>query len=300
MKKLSNQNLAAEITRTGSKQTYYTILFLVDRPLRYDAYRAYAYFRWVDDYLDAESNSSSERKAFFIRQQNLLDACYRGEKPEPLAQEEQMLVEMIHHDQCKSSGLQSYLLTMMKVMAFDSERRGRLISQDELTIYSEMLSIAVTDALFYFIGNQCIYPQTETRYKAVQGAHIIHMLRDMLEDATIGYFNIPREIVEDEDFDYMDVEHPAYRQWVQMRVELAVLCFKAGRDFLALINNFRCRIACCAYIARFEWLAHVVEKHGYLLHAEYPERKTLKATFWMIGDIISTFFGIHHREQQSL
>jgi len=45
----SDRALAATITRTASKQTYYTIRFLVDAGLVEDAYRAYAYFRWVDD-----------------------------------------------------------------------------------------------------------------------------------------------------------------------------------------------------------------------------------------------------------
>ncbi len=45
-------NLASSITKTASKQTYYTIRFLVDRDRVDDAYRAYAYFRWVDDVLE--------------------------------------------------------------------------------------------------------------------------------------------------------------------------------------------------------------------------------------------------------
>ena len=44
---------ASSITKAASKQTYYTIRFLVDRERVDDAYRAYAYFRWVDDVLDA-------------------------------------------------------------------------------------------------------------------------------------------------------------------------------------------------------------------------------------------------------
>ena len=51
--------LAASITKVASKQTYYTIRFLVDRERVADAYRAYAYFRWVDDSLDAEAGSRS-------------------------------------------------------------------------------------------------------------------------------------------------------------------------------------------------------------------------------------------------
>ena len=50
----SSQRLAAYITWAASKQTYYTIRFLVDRDRVPDAYRTYAYFRWVDDRLDQE------------------------------------------------------------------------------------------------------------------------------------------------------------------------------------------------------------------------------------------------------
>ena len=49
---ISDPVLAASITQAASKQTYYTIRFLVDDWLVDDAYRAYAYFRWVDDWLD--------------------------------------------------------------------------------------------------------------------------------------------------------------------------------------------------------------------------------------------------------
>jgi len=46
--------LAPSLTRAASKQTYYTVRFLVDRERVADAYRAYAYFRWVDDTLDSD------------------------------------------------------------------------------------------------------------------------------------------------------------------------------------------------------------------------------------------------------
>ena len=51
----TSQALAAAITKAASKQTYYTICLFVDREHVDDAYRAYGYFRWVDDVLDAEA-----------------------------------------------------------------------------------------------------------------------------------------------------------------------------------------------------------------------------------------------------
>ena len=58
------ETLATSITKAASKQTYYTIRFLADRERVADAYRAYAYFRWVDDTLDAGSASGVRTKHF--------------------------------------------------------------------------------------------------------------------------------------------------------------------------------------------------------------------------------------------
>ena len=69
----SSSKLARAITKTASQQTYYTLRFLADRDRVADAYRAYAYFRWVDDVLDAEVGSELARRAFLQRQQSLLE-----------------------------------------------------------------------------------------------------------------------------------------------------------------------------------------------------------------------------------
>jgi len=90
---------ASSITKAASKQTYYTIQFLVDRERVDDAYRAYAYFRWVDDLLDADSGSgpvlskgeASVRRAFLERQKSLVESCYRGESPRDASIQEKML-----------------------------------------------------------------------------------------------------------------------------------------------------------------------------------------------------------------
>jgi phytoene/squalene synthetase len=77
----SSGSLAASITKSASKQAYYTIRFFADRDRVEDAYRAYGYFWWVDDVVDDGSNSREERSAFVNRQKSLLDSFYRGEVP---------------------------------------------------------------------------------------------------------------------------------------------------------------------------------------------------------------------------
>ncbi len=272
----STVSLPALITKSASRQTYYIIRLLVDRPRTLDAYRAYAYFRWVDDWLDERVSDRSERHDFIDRQRKLVDACYHGAWPDELTVEEQMLVDLIHGDPGHSSGLHSYVRHMMAVLAFDAERRGRLISEVELARYTRDLSTAVTDALQYFIGHRQFIPQTKSRCLAATAAHITHLLRDTFEDVAAGYYNIPAEFLKAYGIDPWDVESVPYRTWVESRVHLARTYFKAGEAYLARVRNLRCRLAGYAYTARFMPVLDAIERDAYRLRPAYPECKSLR------------------------
>jgi phytoene/squalene synthetase len=280
---LSDPALAGTITRAASKQTYFTIRFLVDDGLVDDAYRAYAYFRWVDDWLDQWTRPRMERLAFVQRQQALIEACNRGDPPATLVPEERLLADLIRRDTEPNSGLQAYIRNMMAVMAFDAGRRGQLVSGRELDEYTRWLAVGVTEAMHYFIGHDAASPHGELRYSAVTGAHITHMLRDALEDAEAGYYNVPREVVAARGITPWDVRSRAYRDWVQESVGKARACFREGRAYLAQVENLRCRIAGYAYIHRFEVVLDCIEREGCLLRAQYPERREGGRGLEMIG-----------------
>jgi phytoene/squalene synthetase len=288
-----NTTPAVSITKAASKQTYYTIRFLVDRERVEDAYRAYGYFRWVDDTLDAESMTSVERSAFLQRQKSLLEKGYRGEIHCDVDFQEQLLIDLIHGDHEKESGLKSYLHNMMQVMEFDTRRRGGLITQIELNEYTRWLATAVTDNLHHFIGHDEYAPHDETRYLAVSAAHITHMLRDTFDDLQTGYYNVPREVLEANHMGVQDVGSDAYRAWVKGRVQLAREYFEAGKGYFVRVENARCRLACYAYIARFEWLLDTIEKEGYRLRPHYNERKSTRTGLWMGWLTLSSMFHMH-------
>lgn len=298
-------NLAARITYEASKQTYYTFRFLVDRARKQDAYRSYAYFRWLDDLIDSDSGTREEKRLLLEREQMLLEACYRGETPDVQGPEEQMLVDMVHNDQRKDSGLQIYLRNMMKVMAFDAKRRGRVISHAELTVYTHWLASAVTEALFYFIGHGDAPPCNEMRYHAVCGAHVVHMLRDGVEDISAGYLNIPAEYIQNQQISLEQLHSRPFRKWVYGRVKLARQYFANGRRYFAQVKGLRCRLACAAYLARFEWVLNRIEMDGYCLRQSYAERKSLKAALWMAWRTLTAsinlpWLNLSRREQRSL
>jgi phytoene/squalene synthetase len=292
-------NLASAITKAASKQTYYTIRFLVDRPRMEDAYRAYAYFRWVDDVLDAEAPLGSvvsdverfERRCFLDRQKSLLDQCLRGVVPRDVNRQEAMLVELIRRTEPVDAGLEAYLRHMMLVMDFDVRRRGLLVSQAELNEYTGWLATAVTEAMHHFIGNGAAAPHDETRYLAVSGAHILHMLRDTYQDMRAGYFNVPREMLEAHSIGPEDVHADAYRAWVEGRVRLARAHFDAGRAYFARVQSPRHRVAGLAYIARFEWLIETIEREDFRLRPRYAERRSLATGLRMSWQVLSWMIG---------
>ncbi len=285
-------DLPARITKAGSKQTYYIIRLLADRDRVQDAFRAYAYFRWVDDRLDTNSGSSQEKRAILNRECTLLEACYNQESPAVLYPEEQLLVDLVGSDVEKDSGLQTYLRNMMNVMEFDVDRCGRTISQSELAQYTLWLSTAVTEYMFYFIGHGDPPPQSSDRFHAVSGAHVVHMLRDMVGDIELGYFNIPAEVLEAELISLDHLDQPGFCKWVHERVQLAHGYFDAGRQYISQVKNFRCRLAGYSYLARFEWMLRAIEQDHYSLRPEYPERKRLNAALWMVWSVITSFLNI--------
>lgn len=284
------RTLAREITRAASRQTFYTVRYLVDRARVDDAYRTYAYFRWVDDCLDADGLGAAERVEFVERQRALMEGLYRGQILGGLTDEEEMLVRLVQGDREPNSGLQAYIRNMMAVMVFDAYRRGRLVSQKELNEYTRWLATAVTEAMHYFIGHCCASPRDNTRYLAVTAAHIVHMLRDTHDDLATGYINIPREVLEAHKINPADIASAPYRQWVRGRVQLARKYFDIGTNYLARVQNLRCRLAGYAYTVRFTGVLDSIEKNDYLLQPEYPERRQFGSMLRMGWSLLGLAF----------
>ena len=263
---------AREITRAASQQTYDIIRWLVDRDLRDQAFRAYAYFRWLDDAIDTVSTGGRSRLRVVARQRRLLRQLLAGCLPEGLAPEERLLADLVCTARDDHPGLRSYLEKMMAVMAFDAARRGRWISVVELDHYSKLLSTAVMDALGYFIGHDHVYPSDEGRILAAYGAHLAHMLRDTHDDLQAGYFNIPREVLEGQRLSPADVTRPAYRAWVRERVLLARHCLAEGKRYIRRMGNARSQLAGYLYCTRFESVLRRIERDGYLLRPDPAEK----------------------------
>jgi phytoene/squalene synthetase len=292
----ASARLARSITWASSKQSYLTARLLADRDLVDDCMRAYAYFRWADDKIDISLSCSEERTVFIERQKNLVNKLYRGLRPDDLSPEEAMLADLISHDREPENGLYSFIHNFMSVIEFDAHRHGYIASRHALAEYTTRLATAVMDGIQYFIGNDHPYPKTYYRNLAVTGAHITHMLRDMLEDFSAGLVNIPAEYLEAYDIHIKDVNNERFRLWVREQVGLARYCFQKGKTYIDSLEVLRCKLAGVWYCARFERVLNAIERDGYRLHTEYSERHALKTWLEMVQlGIVVTLKHFAHR-----
>ena len=247
-----------------------------------DCLRAYAYFRWADDMIDITLSGDVERTVFINRQKALIDSLYQGLRPDDLSPEEDMLADLIAHDRGPDSGLRSFIRNFMSVIEFDAPPPRTVTGSHELAVYTTCLATAVMDGLQYFIGNGHPYPKTNDRAMAVTGAHITHMLRDLLEDLSTGLVNIPAEYLESHGISVKNEMSEQFRPWVREQVELAWNCFQAGKTYIDSLEVLRCKLAGVWYCARFECVLNAIERDGYRLRAEYPERHALKTWLEML------------------
>jgi phytoene/squalene synthetase len=246
---------------------------MVDKDLVSDFFRAYAYFRWADDVIDVTARTDEERIAFVQRQRDLIERLYSNASVNGLSSEEEIAAELIRNERGESGRLQSFIRNMFAIIEFDAQRKSRLISQEELNWYTESLGKSVTDGIQYFIGNGHPYPITEDRNLAAHGAHISHLLRDMLPDTADGFINIPREYLEEHGIGPEEVESEPFRSWVRGRVEKARECFLEGKKYLDRLEVLRCKIVGHWYCARFEGVLDAIEKDGYVLRKSYDEQR---------------------------
>jgi len=223
-----------------------------------------------------------------------VDALCLGEQFNDLAPEEELIADLIDHERGESCKLRSYIRNFLAILEFDAWRKDSLISQKELTWYSDRLGVAVTDCIQHFIGHDHPYPDDEHRYLAATAAHMVHMLRDMLGDIQEGYINIPREYLAVQGLTTKDTQNLAaqykpvvLRDFVKRQIEMARSHFAVGKEYLDTLDILRCKLAGHLYCLRFEGVMDAIENDGYILRLEYRERHKLRTMLKALGIIIN-------------
>ena len=92
---------------------------------------------------DILAPSNGDAISFIKRQRALIERLYQNGQADDLTPEEEIIADLIGNERGENSGLQSFVRNFLAIIEFDAHRRGRLISQQELTWYSDRLGKAV-------------------------------------------------------------------------------------------------------------------------------------------------------------
>jgi phytoene/squalene synthetase len=262
--------LAQNLTRQSSLQTYWTIKLLVDRPLVNHAFKAYAYFRWLDDQIDQTGKTKVERQEIINHHKKIIHACYSNRPLLHLSLHEQLLSSLIASDPRPNSKLHSFITNFFAIIEFDAKRQGKPVSQTELSWYTDTLAKAVTDGIEHFVNHHYSYPDGPGHYRAAIGAHLTHMLRDLSEDYDQGYFNLPSGLIKP-----YGSGSPALNQWVKTKVKTARNHFYHGKNYIRRLPVLRGKLAASWYCCRFEAILTQIESDHYRLRPTYRRRFNL-------------------------
>lgn len=260
---------AENITRDASVQTYWTVKLLFDQERKEDAYRAYAYFRYLDDEIDIRRKTIASRRSFILRHRGVIDAAYAGSPLPSLTTAERLITELISHNPDSSGLLGSFINNFFAVIAYDSGRRGIQISRQRLLWYRKTLSKAVTDGIAYFVNGNRPFPPHPALYAGAEAAHITHMLRDLFEDAADGYYNIPREYCVSHHISPRRLSPQHVRGWVRGETIHARKLFAASHAYIDTLPSLPAKIVCAWYCERFEHLLTTIERENFVLRRHY-------------------------------
>ncbi|MHA1994146.1 MAG: squalene/phytoene synthase family protein [Candidatus Hodarchaeales archaeon] len=282
------ERIARSYVKESHKQTYLIILLMVDKKLTDECFKAYAYFRWLDNVVDENNLPQNEVRAIISRQKELINQLYNQEKIKPTSQEEEFLIDLIRKDRNENSYLQSYIRNFTSILEFDSTRKHKIVSNDKIRWYHQTVGKAVTDCIFHFIGNGAHYPESKKCYLAAEAAHITHMLRDYIEDVRSGYLNISKEDLNVYEISPDMVNNPAFREWVKGRVSLSRQFFCEGKKYIDQLGVLRTKITAYWFCSRFEKVLDIIEKDGYKLRREYDSSKKFLLALRMVWIALKT------------
>ncbi|UCC11193.1 MAG: squalene/phytoene synthase family protein [candidate division WOR-3 bacterium] len=248
---------------------------------RYYSHLLYTYLRGVDDYIDTTERSPAEKKRFLTQQRKIITDLYAGKAPAGNS----VIVQIVHFDRAHDNMLRPFIMRMMDIFTFDSERQHKNVTEQELLDYSLALGSAYTQLLIRFIEPR--YHVVQENVQLAHACHLSHMLRDLEEDLKLGYINIAKKDLEIYHVD-PNIQDDNFRKWLRDRIVLIREKFKKGIIYLDTIPILRIKIIARLYCFRYEAVLQQIEDADYRLLGAYDLR--MRDIVKLVTILISTVF----------
>jgi len=266
-------SVAQRITQKESSTAYRLSKFLFNRGTSAIFCLGYAYFRWLDDLVDALDATKEVIQAIVEKQKTLIGKLYSNNiriNVYELNIYEQMLYYLVKHDITNDCYLHNYFMNMFHAIEFDSQRRYQVSPQTALDTYSNRLGGAYTRVLQAFTSWHQTKPQADDMvYYSGFAAHKAHILRDFYTDISLGYYNISKESLAEYGWSIDQLPYVDLRNWVYRTVKETYLAFRYGLDALKKVQNQRLRFLGYATCAQYIFVLEKIRRNDYHLRLSY-------------------------------
>lgn len=235
-------NMSAVLTKTESPFGYWSSRVFFSQDRRKILFLLYAYFRWVDDTVDKPDFNLDFNHEFIHRQTTIIQAWYMGESA-VLSENlfETMAATAIKEDKKNGSQLQSMITGFLEAIAWDVERRNKIVNQIELDRYSLLLGRSYSEGLLYGLKlNPCESTYSTPKTLCGVAAHWSHLLRDLSEDLKLGYINISDDDIKQYSINLKNSQ--TLLPWIREKCCRTLDMFAEGRKSRSLLPTHKAQI----------------------------------------------------------
>lgn len=208
----------------------------------------YAYLRCIDNTIDKVVDRATSLELMAAQRQFIAEAYDDTLDTGEVVAPGRYGLPFFVWDKDRGSPLRAQIEAFLDTMEFDTRRRGKVPSAEDLDDYFLRTGRAFLRCLAYFATGKPDLPEPclDLGSRAYLCADA---LMDLEEDLGVGLINIPPEVVDEYAIDLAQPE-PGLERWRPVRAAEVLEYFKQARDTVPLIDKLSMRILYRHYLAR--------------------------------------------------
>lgn len=209
----------------------------------------FAWLKCLDDAVDEEPDA--DRAADTLRRQRrLMERVYGGDglSGEALPIPDRFGVPLFRRDRALGAPLRPILEAILETMAFDVDRRGKVLSDAELDAHVVKLGGSVLRYLAHFVSMDLRLPDEYVEPASRAYLHADSLI-DLAEDLRAGLINIPAEAMERYGIDPRS-PGPEVEAWRRNQVPGITALFEEARSHTRRIDSRAMRLLSSLFLAR--------------------------------------------------
>ncbi len=210
---------AEQITKEKHYKFRILVKIFISRRIGKYLLLCFAYLRWIDDFIDDKSNTIAEKRIFLANQKSLFESISNGNSSCVKVFEENFLLYYLDYAiSINSTVLIDGLRNILNTFETDVNKleNNGLITQNELDKYIGIQTKALFNIIYNFLMHNS---ELNINYCVLPSFYHIDLLRDLKEDADMGYINVNIEDINEFKLNYYDLMNDKnLPEWIMFKL----------------------------------------------------------------------------------